>query len=300
MRKNISTSNNKLVNILFNPLNELCQGILKITSTTLQNIDNSKNLLEGIDQITHYLKIAPPKDRMFFISLLHNKHYRALVNYSVELYCLKSESIYKSENLQRFNGATDTKALLSVLKGQLSNSNNPEIKTALRHVIKSTKIMYDFEKAVYIPQETDETSAKVIRERAFHILDWIPAFIGTGQEIFINMLLQAAIHLQLAQAWEVNSAIRMADQQTALGIYLLAFEICKDKSPDILLYFCLTALKGIAKFKYTDATVEFAVTTFKRYASLILDFYPIIDLPQANTQLRQTLNIVFTLGNGRV
>lgn len=218
------------------------------------------------------------------MSLFFNRYYRNLVAYALHSYWQESKNnLLNLKNLTAFDGKEETKSILDVLREKLAYYGIPEeSRDSLRKLIQYISLLYKFEKDIN-HSENSPHPAEFYREKAFHILDWIPAFSGkAGAHIIINMLLQAGLNFQKPQAEEKTPPVRMADQQLALKIYLTAASVGHYATPDIEMYACMIGLKHIAAFEYIMPGLQEIIPALQKHTLSIADFFPFIETPQPN------------------
>jgi hypothetical protein len=260
----------------------LYQGIFEIFLITNELSAEKHNLIFSIKKITDFSNQATDLLLSRIIPLFYNHFFRSLYAYSLHLYWYSSDNLFEAE--KQFDGRQEAKALLTVLKERLSNSSGNE---NLARLIRYVKLLYNFEKDFHDSNVKKEFND--YREKAFHILDWIPSLIDkSSRQILVNIFLQIGIQFQLASQLETQLAIKMADEKLALKMYLTAIGIGHHSTPDVELYANTQALKYLLSFQFDDSTLEEAIPALTKRALMIADVFPFFENLQSNVAfLRQ-------------
>lgn len=279
---------------------ELYQSIFDIILMTNQKSDRS-GLLFLIKKITDFSKAAPDSILDKIIPLFYNKFFRNLYAQALHLYWTSNEDLFHVDNLSRFNGYQEAKELLAVLRERLSNNRGNQDLSQLTHYI---KLLCSFEKDSYESNDTARISADY-RQAAFHFLDWIPVFIEeSNRQILVNLFLQIGIKFQQASRLEARPAIKMADEQLALKMYLTAVGIGHHSTPDVENYANIQALKYIAAFQFQDPMLIEVISALKKRALIVADIFPFFQINQSNIsflrQENQAINLMRKLLNTMV
>jgi len=263
----------------------LYKGIFEITLLTDKTPIEQGSLILSIKKITDFAKKSSDVLLASIIPLFYNKFFRNLYAYSLYLYWQSNEDLFLSENLNQFNGYQETKDLLSVLKERLSSSSSNENLTPLTRYI---KLLFNFEKDLHDSIPLTQ-SADDYRELAFHSLDWIPTFIEqSSRQILVNIFLQIGIKFQQASQLESRPAIKMADEQLALKMYLTAVGIGHHSTPDVEIYANTITLKYISAFQFEDEMLIEIIPALKKRTLILTDVFPFFESHQSNVAfLRQ-------------
>ncbi|HYF98377.1 MAG TPA: DnaJ domain-containing protein, partial [Coxiellaceae bacterium] len=155
----------------------LYRAIFKIITQTF-NREISPKLLNSLADITAYAKRAIYAADSLCTRLLSNKNYRDLYAKVLHLYWQSADFSFENE-LNFFEAKTFTEAHIESLTEELRNipllgEKNLEEINKLDRQLRIFKLLLSFDQDLYGESEA-EVSAEIYREKAFHILDWIPA-----------------------------------------------------------------------------------------------------------------------------
>ncbi|MBU0456455.1 MAG: DnaJ domain-containing protein [Pseudomonadota bacterium] len=257
------------------PALKLYEGILELFERAQCQEENTQSeaVLSALKKITDYAKQTDMLSIPFVAPLLQNKYFRHLYTHTLNQYWLSDHRKLEPQTLEPFNGVKATKEILDSLRLQLSRSSG--ISEELKALISTVKTLYKFEKDLAKDAEA-ERPADFYRERAYHLLDWFPAFSGMiNSQVMINVFLRIGIYFQLASQLADRSSIQAADEQLALQMYLSAFGIAHHATPDVELYVYVHGLKQIAAFKYQHPHLPEMIQAFQSRALKIADVFPI-------------------------
>lgn len=182
------------------------------------------------------------------------------------------------------DGRKDAEKLIEKVKSQLSDSrtsgqSSEDFATLLRY----TRLLYKLEKAIQEQPSKEEDLARFYREKAFHILDWMPALMGiAGQSVLVNTLLQAGMSLQKAAACETTPACQMADEKIALELYFMADQIVERATPDVAQYAYVQGLKALLAFQYADEEFREVIAAFQHKSIHLAGIFPFVQPLQSN------------------
>ena len=265
----------------------LYEGICEIVALASETYVASGipgDLLLSIKKITDFAKQADDAALPYLLPLFYNKYFRSLFAYALHLYW-HSFDCFAPECLQQFDGRIETKKLLDVLRERLSHVG--ETHAGLVKLVQHVKLLFELEKDLHAVVD-DPDRAEQYREKAFHILDWLPAILDSaGGQITLNMFLQIGVLLQRASRLEINPAIKMADEKLALKMYLTAVSIANHLTPDIEMYANTHVLRYIAAFQFQEDFLAEVVPALQRRTLTIVDIFPFFEAQRANIAFLQ-------------
>jgi hypothetical protein len=275
------------------------EGIYEIISMRDSIPSEQCSLLFSIKKITDFAKIAPYFLQPAILPLLYNKYFRNLFAYGLNLYLTYHQDLFDTKVLAQFGGFEETKELLTVLRERLINNNENENENEnLVKLIRYMKLLYTLEKDLL--HLNDATlSAEEYRETAFHILDWLPSFIGnSNEEILVNLFIQIGITLLRASRIETFPAVKMADESLALNMFFTAVDISHHSTPDVELYAHIHSLKYILNFEFHDAAREEVISAFNNRILVISDIFPFFETTHSNVSfLKQENKVIYLMRN---
>ncbi|WP_341810583.1 J domain-containing protein [Wolbachia endosymbiont (group A) of Campoletis raptor] len=257
-------------------------GIYEILLVAAKEKIPTAKILFSLNKITEYAKHNTDQTISFMAPLLQSKYFRGLFSQALHYYWLSEESVLDESYTEAFNGQAATKSLIESLKSKLSENrsaskSNDQVAKLLRYV----RSLFNLEKD--LSKSADITSAAFYREKAFHLLDWLPALMGFADHaISVNTLLQIGTTLQRAAAQEPNPILRMADEKLAAEIYVVAVGIGHHATPDVQLYACLHSVKCLLSCHYTDSKFKKTLEALQHRALWIADLFPFFQAPQSN------------------
>lgn len=257
-------------------------GIYEIFLVAAKEKTPTAKILFSLNKITEYAKHNTDQTMSFMAPLLQSKYFRNLFSQALHYYWLSEESILDESYTDAFNGKAATKSLIESLKSKLSENrsaskSNDQVVKLLRYV----RSLFNLEKD--LSKSADITSAAFYREKAFHLLDWLPALMGFADHaISVNTLLQIGTTLQRAAAQEQNPILRMADEKLAAQIYVVAVGIGHHATPDVELYVCMHSVKCLLSCHYTDSEFKEILKALQHRALWIADLFPFFQVPQSN------------------
>lgn len=159
-----------------------------------------------------------------------------------------------------FDGLQETKELLQELRKRLSTDDKNK---NLSQLIQYISLLYKLEKDVHISSDIGQT-AEDYRKTTFHILDWMPVFIGrSSKEILVNIFLQIGLNFQQASAIETDRPLKQADETLALKMYLTAIGIGQHSTPDIENYAITQAIKYMSAFQFESPKLKEIIPALK-------------------------------------
>lgn len=196
-------------------------------------------------------------------------------------------------SLEPFNGVEAAKIILENLRMQLSHS---EMSDALKMLIARVRTLYKFEQDFENDSNVDHP-AEFYRKRAYHLLDWIPAFSGmVNSQVMVNLFLRLEIYLQIASLKESVPAVKMADEQLALDMCLTAFTVAHHATPDVELYAYAHGLRLLSAFQYRHPQLLDVVKAFQHQALKIADLFPFFESISPNVDFfakgQQTIGLM--------
>lgn len=208
------------------------------------------------------------------VLLLQSDSYRQLLFQSV----LSQWKSRVSLRATVFDGLQVTTDFLEQLKQQVSNDPSSPVRSVARYV----KLLQRFDQDA---QKTVLLEAKVLRERAYHLLDWIPALTGlVPMAVITNALLQAACYWQQASQQETAPAWQMADEKLVQQLIVITFALGHRATPDVELYHLIHGVRQLCCFRYADEHFVKLLTAFMKRAQALLDIFPVYTPVQANIQ----------------
>lgn len=280
---------------------DLLEGMQEIFAMASGNIKIHHGLILSMQKIIDYAKQVASTSYMDFVApVLQNKYFRRLFNTALEFYWCSDKNIIDDENLKQFDGKKSLEKIYDekVEKLLSENQENSEI-------IYLYKTFYKFEKYAHTapyeheykhlkPKEKQAYFANFYRERAQHILDWVPIFGGIAPlPVTANLLLQAGIYFQKAAENEVLPHLKWADEQTAMISYISALKIAQDATPDIELYINTHVLKLLSHFTFVDEQVESFISALMHKTFILANIFPFFENIHSNVDM-------FTKGESQV
>ncbi|GFT61887.1 curved DNA binding protein DnaJ [Nephila pilipes] len=257
-------------------------GIYEILLVAAKEKTPDAKILFSLHKVTEYAKHDADSTMSFMAPLLQNKYFRSLFSQALHYYWLSEESVLDESYVKSFNGQAAAEGLIERLKSKLSENrragkSNDQVAKLLRYARLLLKLEQDLSKSA------DTTSATFYREKAFHLLDWLPSIIGfIKNAITVNTLLQIGILMQKAAAQETNSVLCIADEKLAIQIYTTAVGVAHHATPDIELYAYLHSVKCLLSCRYTDSKLKEVLEAFQHRALWIADLFPFFQAPQPN------------------
>lgn len=158
-----------------------------------------------------------------------------------------------------------------MLINQLSGHREPN---ELIKLIQYVRMLLNLEKDLHALTMRENT-AEEYRERALHLLDWIPALAGkANKKILVNLFLQIGIHFQQASQLESAGAVSMADEKLALKMYLTALYLGHENAtPDVEMYGNIQVLRYISVLRYEDPMLTEIIPALQKRALVIADVF---------------------------
>lgn len=241
-------------------------------------------LITSLQKLTEFAKKTPSPSLEALTALFYNEHFRVL--YAYALHCYWQEKVTRTQEtaindkiLKQLDGYQKAMELLHTLKEKLSNGNE---NANLGKLVQTVRLLLYFEKDAHNANSQQKT-AKSLREAAFHFLDWLSFFLEyTGKKVIINVLFQIGLKFQEASRFETNPAIQMADQRLAFKMYLEAIEIGKKATPDIEIYALAHGLKQMMSFKFQDDLLKSCIPMIQKRVLVIADFFPFSEAHHSN------------------
>ena len=250
----------------------------------VESPENNEKLLLSIKKIIDYAKRVDDQSMRSFSLLFQSKYFRNLLSKTLHQYWMGTNEFLTSKNDDFFDGKETTKVILNNFRMQLSQTNRGESYENLRKHIRYLRMLYQFEKDV--DEGSDATpTAKFYREKAFHILDWIPAFLTTSRRhIITNVIFRAAVYFQKASLYGKSRSRKMADEKIACELFLSA-TMNRQLTPDIEFYACIHSLKYMAQFQFQTENLSNIITSLQRRALILADIFPFFDPIKSNISL---------------
>lgn len=267
----------------------LFEGIFDILSMANKMPKDKNALIFSIKKITDFAKQLDEASLSCLIPLFYNSTFKNLFSQALHLHWEANDCLFDKTNLQKSDGQLETKELLEILKVQLSQNSNSK---NLIEVIHLVKLLYNYEKDSC---KTSKTS-KDYREKAFHLLNWIPPLIeNANRQIIINIFLQIGIKFQQASRLENKAALKMADEQLALKMYLLAIGIAHHSAPNIEMYANIQSLKYISQFQFQNSTLNEVIPALQTRTLELARIYPFFEEFQTNVAFLKQGNQIIIL-----
>ncbi len=261
----------------------LYEGILEIFSLALKGQGIEDRLLLAIQKITEYAKQHAEQSMLMLAPLLQDQYFRHLVSQSFNQYWVADKNKL-DEVFNAFDGQSLAKTLIEDLKQKLANDASTAQAEVINQLIQYVHLLYKLEKDLN-KHETLNISelATFYREKAYLILDWIPALVGlVSQQIIVNTLMQAGLSFQKAARIGSFSAVQMADEKIALRLYLTAIGIGHYTTPNIDLYANSHSLNFIMHFKYDHAELAEVISALHHRSKVVANLFPFFQPIQSN------------------
>jgi curved DNA-binding protein CbpA len=267
---------------------QLYQGIYEVLLLFVKKAEPTEKLLFSLQKITDYAKLTADQSMGFMAPLLQSKYFRDLFSQALHLYWLSEEKVLEESFLKAFDGQSAAERLIERLKLQLSeNRSASKSNDQSARILRFARLLFKLEKDLNKrAQVTTENRAAFYREKAFHLLDWVPALMGTaGHFVIVNTLLQIGINFQKAAAQERKTTFRIADEKLAAKVYLVAVGIGRHATPDVELYACLHSVKALMACRYSDSELKETLEALQHRALWLADLFPFFQTPQSNSDL---------------
>lgn len=267
---------------------QLYQGIYEVLLLSIKETAPTEKTLFSLQKITDYARVTADQTMIFMAPLLQSKYFRNLFSQALHSYWLSEEKVLEESFLKNFDGQSKAEHLIEHLKSKLSESRNAsKFDDQPARLLRYARLLFKLEKD--LNKRTDITikdRATFYREKAFHLLDWLPALMSTaGHFVIVNTLLQIGINFQKAAAQETKSALCMADEKLAIKVYLTAVGISHHATPDIELYTCLHSVKCLLACRYADDDFKETLEALQHRALWLADLFPFFQAPQSNSDL---------------
>ncbi|MCC5792428.1 MAG: J domain-containing protein [Legionellaceae bacterium] len=257
----------------------LYEAIDEIVSMTHQASLDPNSLLLSLGKISDFAKNAANVLLPGIIPLFSDKFFRNLYKNALHLYWDTNHDLLDKNHLEWFDGLQETKELLQALRKRLSTGDSNE---NVSKYIQYITLLYTLEKDIHKSDNIEQT-AENCRHSAFHLMDWMPVFIGrSSKEILVNLFLQIGLTFQQASVIEDKAAFKQADEQLALKMYLTAIGIGHHSTPDIENYANAQVIKYISAFQFEDLTLNEVIPALKKRALIIADVFPFFENAQSN------------------
>ncbi|WP_218814161.1 DnaJ domain-containing protein [Rickettsiella endosymbiont of Dermanyssus gallinae] len=267
---------------------QLYQGIYEILLIAARETTPTEKILYSLKKITDYAKVTADQSMTFMAPLLQSKYFRHLHAQALHWYWLSDEQVLEESFLRVFNGQKAIEKLIEKLKSQVSekqsaDQSSGQLTQLLRYARLLFKLEQDIQKRSFT---THENRAAFYREKAFHLLDWLPAIMGFAEyAVLVNTLLQIGLTLQKASAQESNPILRMADERLVAQIYLEAIGVARHATPEVELYACLHSIKCLMSCHYLHSESEQIIEALQHRALWLADLFPFFQATQSNANL---------------
>ncbi|WP_218813548.1 DnaJ domain-containing protein [Rickettsiella endosymbiont of Dermanyssus gallinae] len=267
---------------------QLYQGIYEILLVAAKEKPPTEKILYSLKKITDYAKVTADQSMTFMAPLLQSKYFRNLHAQALHLYWLSDEQVLEESFLRAFDGQKAIEKLIEKLKSQVSEKQSSDQSSGnLTHLLRYARLLFKLEQDIQKRRfTTPENRATFYREKAFHLLDWLPAIMGFAEyAVIVNTLLQIGLTLQKAAAQESNPILRMADERLVAQIYLEAVGIAHHATPEVELYACLHSIKCLLSCHYTHSESEQIIEALQHRALWLADLFPFFQATQSNANL---------------
>jgi curved DNA-binding protein CbpA len=267
---------------------QLYQGIYEILLLSIKETTPTEKTLFSLQKITNYAKVTADQTMFFMVPLLQSKYFRNLFSQALHSYWLSEENVLEESFVKAFDGQTAAERLIERLKSQLSeNRSASKANDQPARLLRYARLLFKLEKELNKRADvTIEDRAAFYREKAFHLLDWLPALMSTaGHFVIVNTLLQIGVNFQKAAAQERKSGLRMADEKIATNVYLTAVGIAHHVTPDIELYVCIHSVKALMACRYNDSEFRETLEALQHRALWLADLFPFFQSPHSNSDL---------------
>lgn len=283
----MATEIKKLKSSSFNlPELALYEGIFEVIAMVGKGQEDQSSLLSAIKKITDFAKKTSEASLACLIPLFYNKYFRNLFSYALHLNWQANANPFTEENLKLFDGRQEAKELINILKEVLSRSEESD---DLISLIQYVRLLSSLEKDLH--NDMVSKKASDYREKAFHLLDWMPALMGRVEgHIMANIFLQIGINFQQASFLETDLAIKMADEELAFRMYCTAVTTSKDCTPDLDMYVNVEVLRYLAGFKFQDKILQKIIPDLQERTLSIADIFPFIEEQRSNITLFRQYN----------
>lgn len=265
----------------------LLNGIHKILTIAINGDSPNHTLLDALKKITDYAALSAEQSMVYFAPLFQSKYFRNLFSQALHLHWQSDEIALDADRLEMFDGQLAAEELIERLKKKLSENSeagqsNKQVAKLLQYARLLSKLEKDLHKDPYVSYQGRAT---FYRNKAFHLLDWMPALIGISEQIIIvNTLMQVAIHFQKASIQETNIALKMADEKIARQLYLLVMQISRHATPDVELYVQAQGFKFLLACQYIDSELEELIGAFQHRCLFVADMFPFFQSLQSNIE----------------
>jgi curved DNA-binding protein CbpA/mannose-6-phosphate isomerase-like protein (cupin superfamily) len=201
--------------------------------------------------------------------------YRGQLKAVLHRHWVRGASGLTRETIRLMDGREETELLVSSLGRRLIEAQGAGNAIAgIKNLLRNVKLMLQFEKSIH-EKDSAATSADDLRELAWHLLDWIPAFSGKmPASVLTNIFRRAGMYLQLASQLETRQRFQMADERLAFQLYAITFSVGHHGTPDVEQYNLLHGLKLIAQFRFHDDQLVEVVKAFQHRAEVLFDVFP--------------------------
>ena len=259
-------------------------AVLDILSYDETMHTETKKLFLALQKITNFAKDNADEATVYMTHLFQSKYYRNFVAYVLHEYWLNPAYI---TSLDEFDGriASDELVLMfreKLIKSRDSNTSSEQAVSGLRYA----RLLDNLEKLLHKQRAEEESRSIFYRKKAFLLLDWIPALLVTSeQSIIFNTFLQIGICFHIASTFEVDLALRRADQKLAFDCYKTAANKAQKLTPDKEFYFLIHSLKYISKLEYKFEYLTEIGLAYQHRALTIANIFPFIQAERPNVAI---------------
>jgi curved DNA-binding protein CbpA len=263
-------------------------GVYELILMCINPPENYEGLFSAVTKITKAIRFSNLTVEPHYALLLQNFYFRYLCEQAF-FYHLSDPSYDISNDVALYTDEALYIESITKKMTELEQEKEEEAERSkyLRKDIQYMQFLHFFEQEFY-DDLTAKESSQFYREKAWKMLDWLPAFMSnSGECILANTLIQVGLQFQLASHYSKDPVEQMADEAQALSWYLQAYTIVHEKFPLIFQYVLSNILIYISKFKFRHRELKFLSALQNDYA-LLLDFYAVFETPKTNLSFQLT------------
>jgi len=257
-------------------------------------------LLPALQKIMDYAKrrACGPDSMSAVAHLFQNAYFRNLLSLAFHLYWQPNEAgiaaRLDADDLKAFDGRREAEEALAQVR-EAMGSMKGVFARLLRLQLRLFSVLHHFEEDVH-QEFLEAPTAKDYREKAFHILDWIPAIQGIfHHDMLLNMLLEIGTYFQRAAELEADPATKMADETMALAMYENARNCARHSTPDKELYLRARILKYISALHYRGPELALTIKHYQQRCMAIVNIFPFFEPTQSHLLFARERDDIQTL-----
>lgn len=225
--------------------------------------------LVALERIVSYVKELPQLNQQSFLALFCNPYYRAFYAYVQHEQWLAPLDLFASDLIKNFDGYEQGVEKLEALKTQFMNSRDTKVLNAAQQM----KLLIKLEQA--LQASSLERNAADYRAHAFTLLDWFPAINEhVTSALYANLFMQIGLKFQQASVLESQLALKHADEQLALKMYLSAYAVTEKSAPDLSLYVMGLIITFLAQFTCDSPQIEEVLPELQKNMGYLLMCFP--------------------------